>query len=110
MMKNKLKNKKGESLVETLAAILIFTMASIALYSMVTTAAGVNRRVKLEDQSYQEQMDVAERAEVPAASGTIVMTMNVQLPGGATEPVEVARESVNVYRKDKDSYFSYFKP
>lgn len=110
MMKKLLKDKKGETLVETLAAILIFTMASIALYSMVTTAAGINREAKADDLSYQLQMDVAERAETPAASGTVTLTLYKQKPGGSTEEMEVGSPAVNVYRHETpNSYFSYFK-
>ena len=42
----KLKSKVGESLIETLCAILIFTMASIIMYSMVTSAGDINRTAK----------------------------------------------------------------
>ena len=49
-MLNKLKSKAGESLVESLAAILIFTMASIVMYTMVTTASDINLKAKEMDE------------------------------------------------------------
>lgn len=64
----KLRSKAGESLVETLAAILIFTMASIVMYSMVTTAADLNRKAKETDQAVQSQMTAIEKGEESAKS------------------------------------------
>ena len=51
---NKLRSRAGESLVESLAAILIFTMASIVMYSMVTTASDINLKAKEMDEKIQE--------------------------------------------------------
>ena len=58
----KLKSKAGESLVESMAAILIFTLSSIALLSMISASADINRTAKVADRQYQEQMACVEKA------------------------------------------------
>ena len=73
MMKNlfhKLRSKAGESLIESLAAILIFTMASIVMYSMVTTAADINRTAKEMDEANQQHMIAVEKGLPEAQNGS----------------------------------------
>lgn len=62
----KLKSKAGESLVESMAAILIFTLSSIALLSMISASADVNRTAKVADEQFQQQMLVVEKADSKA--------------------------------------------
>lgn len=73
----KLKSKAGESLVESMAAILIFTLSSIALLSMISASADINRTAKVADQQFQEQMTVVEKAEsTDAETGYVTFTVN----------------------------------
>lgn len=65
----RLKSKAGETLVESMAAILIFTFASIIMLSMVSSAADINTAAKKADQEFYDQMVVVEKAE---GSGTAV--------------------------------------
>lgn len=86
-MLRKLKSRKGESLIESLAAILIFTMASIAMYSMVTAAADINITVKDVEKEYNQQLLVAEQGENSSGEGTVTMVMDGHTL--ATVPVEI---------------------
>lgn len=88
----KLRSRAGESLVESLAAILVVTMASIVMYSMVTAAADINLKAKRNDQAVQEQMAVAERGEGTSTQGVIRM----YIQDGASEAI-VATVPVDVY-------------
>lgn len=99
---SKLRSRRGESLVETLAAILIFTMASIIMYSMVTTAGDINAVAKEADRANQEQMVIAERAEGDGTDGEVKMTITV---GSST--VTVADVDVEIYGTT-GGLFSYF--
>lgn len=72
---SKLRSRAGESLVESLMAILIFTLASIVMYSMVTAAADINMTAKETDRSIQEQLVIAEKAEGTPATGTVTMKL-----------------------------------
>jgi hypothetical protein len=102
MMKNlfhKLRSKAGESLIESLAAILIFTMASIVMYSMVTTAADINRKAKIMDETNQQHMIAVEMGE--DQNGSAIITFSL----GSTE---IAQTHVDIYGGDDDSLFTYF--
>ena len=57
----KLKSKAGESLVESMAAILIFTLSSIALLSMISASADINRTAKVADEQFQKQKEESEK-------------------------------------------------
>ena len=103
-MKNilrKLKSKAGESLIESMAAILIFTMASIVMYSMVTTAADINRTAKEMDETNQQHMIAVEKGLPDAKNGTAIITFSL----GSTE---IAQTQVDIYGGQDDSLFTYF--
>ena len=68
---NKLRNRKGESLIEMLVAILIFTLASVVLYSMITTATDMNAQARQKDDSNQEQMVALEMRSGTPKNGTV---------------------------------------
>ena len=104
MMKNlfhKLRSKAGESLIESLAAILIFTMASIVMYSMVTTAGDLNRTAKEMDNANQQHMIAVEKGLPDAKNGSAVITFSL----GSTE---IAQTQVDIYGGENDSLFTYF--
>lgn len=103
-MKNifrKLKSKAGESLIESLAAILIFTMASIVMYSMVTTAADINMTARELDRKNQTQMVAIEKGDKDAKSGTATVTFRL-----GTEII--AQSEVDIYGGYDGSLFTYF--
>lgn len=99
---SKLRSRGGESLIESLLAILIFTLASIAMYSMVTTSASINTTAKETDRTIQQQLVVAEKAEGTAAAGTINITLN-----SATGSKTIDTISVDIYGGD-GALYSYF--
>lgn len=114
-MKKLLNNKKGETLVETLAAILIFTMASIVLYSMVTTAANINSEAREHDEMIAGQREVAEHLIQVDASHPEISNLTVTVCNGrgadAHEIPETAKTiQVQVFREttDKECLASYF--
>lgn len=103
-MKNflrKLKSKAGESLIESLAAILIFTMASIVMYTMVTTAGDLNLTAKEMDYANQQHMIAVEKGLPDAKNGSAVITFSL----GSTE---IAQTQVDIYGGENDSLFTYF--
>lgn len=59
----RLKSQAGETLVESMAAILIFTFASIIMLSMVSSAADINNAAKEADHEFYSQMVTIEKAE-----------------------------------------------
>lgn len=94
----KLKSKAGESLVESLCAILIFTMASVVMFSMVSSAADINGKAKEQDEKNQAYMVAVEKGENRSGRGTVTFTF------GSNVDLDV---DVDVYG-DKDTLFAYF--
>jgi hypothetical protein len=104
MMKNlfhKLRSKAGESLIESLAAILIFTMASIVMYSMVTTAADINRTAKIMDETNQQHMIAVEKGLPTAKNGSATITFSL-------DGTQIAQTPVDIYGGTDGSLFTYF--
>lgn len=94
----RLRDKRGETLIESMASILIFTFASIIMLTMISTATDINRTAKKADRDHFSQMIIAEMAEGSStAKGTVKFTVN-----GVTESVQV-----DVYGENTDLY-SYF--
>ena len=98
----KLKSKAGESLVESMAAILIFTLSSIALLSMISASADINRTAKVADQQFQKQMTVVEKAEsTDAETGTRAETgyVTFMINKDPNNPVSIAEDKVYICQK-----------
>lgn len=100
----KLKQKSGETLVEVLCAILIFTLSSVGMYSMVMTANNINAEAKKKDQEIQQQMIACEKGDGYGTPGTVSMTIT-DGRGNATT-VSVA---VEIYGNIDGELYSYFK-
>lgn len=95
---HKIREKRGETLLESLVSILIFTFASITMLTMLATAAGINQRAQEADRAHFSQMLTAEMAEGPGTNtGTLQFAVN-----GTQQFVPVT-----VYRGDGELY-SYF--
>ena len=100
----KMKEKAGESLIESMIAILIFTLSSIIMYSMVTAAGDINASAKKKDRETQEQMVIAEKGEGSGEAGTIILTIKDR----DAADVVISTEEVEVYGDRQNGLFSYF--
>lgn len=101
----KLKSKVGESLIESLCAILIFTMASVVLYSMVTASADINNQAKIKDAENQAHLLAVERGEPSAQNGTAVVSFTLQK---GNQTIKIAEVDVDIYGGRGDSLYTYF--
>ena len=106
----KLKSKVGESLVESLAAILIFTMASVVLYSMVTTAGDINGKAKEMDAANQQHLLAVERGEPAEKNGTGTIAISMTAGNGTTVSLtEGDPIVVDIYGgQEEGSLYTYF--
>ena len=59
----KLRSNRGETLLETLVATLIFTFGSIIMLTMISSAAKINDAAKRADEKYYTDMTIVEKAE-----------------------------------------------
>ena len=100
----RLKNKSGETLVESLAAILIFTFASIAMLSMISTAMNINKTVKDADDAYFQSMQIVEKADL--ADGSTADSTDVEFYINTIKKDSV---TVNVYGGGEGGVYAYYK-
>ena len=59
-MLKKIKQKKGETLVETLAALLIATLSVMMLTSAITASARINGKNREADEKFVKELQIAE--------------------------------------------------
>ena len=101
----KLKQKAGETLVEAICAILIFTLASTGMYTMVMAAAKINTIAKETDAEIQRQMTIAEKGEVDSGDGKVVMSIT-----DSNDVNHVIEVYVDICGEEGDLYAYYKKP
>lgn len=104
-MIQKLKGKRGETLMESLFAILIFTFASITMYSMVTSAMNINNKARAADQVHQDQMIAAESAQGEGKSASVSLKLT-QTPAGADDD-SLGSVDVKVFGGEGELYAYY---
>lgn len=59
-LKAKLRSQRGETLVETLSAMLVIVFASMCLFFAIMTAARINNAVAAADDNYSTELNAAE--------------------------------------------------
>lgn len=91
----RLGENRGETLLESMAAILIFTFASILLLTMLTAAREINRTASQWDAAQAADLELAEMAEQEAAPGTVRFVIH-----GSTETV-----AVEVFGSESSGYY-----
>ena len=104
----RLRSKAGESLIESMAAILIFTMGSIIMLSMVSTAADINTKAKAADKSYNEQVRVAEMTDMSKSTYVQKGTITISVNGVSGDAVGVDVFS-NLDAKDDNPLYTFYK-
>ena len=102
----KVKGKAGETLVETLFAILIFSFASITMYSMVTSALTINEKAKAADLANQSQMIVAERAEGEGKSTSVSLVLTDTPEGTGNQ--SMGQLKVNIFGGENGELYAYY--
>lgn len=63
MAEPKLRSRRGETLVETLVAILVSALSVVLLVGGITAAAQINRRAAEQDGDFYGQLTAAEEQE-----------------------------------------------
>ena len=111
MIFKRLKNRAGETLVESMVSILIFTFASIILLTMISASADMNEIAQQKDAEHLEQLILVEAADdevSPPAQGTVTFDVQVgtgeEIDGGLQYSSKVA---VDIYGSE-DGLYSYY--
>lgn len=99
-----LRLKKGETLVETLAAILIFTLGSIFMLSMISSSVKIDTRANHADELRQNQLAVSQSAQDSSFTGTVKIIQGDK---------ELASTDVEIFGGEKEdgvrSFYSYLE-
>jgi len=99
-MLKRLRSAKGESLIESMAAILIFTLASIILLAMISTSARLNKTAKDIDHAIETELLAAEQKKT-ATAGSNKVTFSIG-------NIKIDEEEVSLYRAAGDNtLYSY---
>ena len=102
----KLKSRVGESLLESLFAILIFTLCSVMLYTLVTASANITQIAKQEDEEYQSQLAEAEQGQGAGKSSSITLTLTKS--GNDDTNKSMGKVNVKVYGDTSDGLYAYY--
>lgn len=100
---SRLRDSRGETLVEALMSILIFTLSSILLFSMLASASNINSAVRAADEERQSQLSIAESEAEADLSSSVSISYSDQL---GFDPENV---SVNISRKESGALFAFFR-
>ncbi len=99
----RLKETRGETLVESMIAILIFTFASILFLTLVTSAANINIRVNEADESFQAQQLAVEQAPTESAqSAQAVLFKDIDEDNACDDGEKVAVATMQVVTSTED--------
>lgn len=101
MTERKLKDSRGETLVELLAAILIAALSVAVLFTCCMASAEMGRETRDADKEYYELLSQAERQDTPETDPDNV-TVQVQ-NGSATAKITVklyGGEDLYSYKKE----------
>ena len=101
-MKQKLRSRCGEMLVETLVAVLTIALASVVLASMIASASNLNRTAKAKDGELYSAISAIE-TKSGAETGTGKVMVNIG-SGSVTRSVTLYHSggSDPVYRYSPD--------
>ena len=95
----KLRNTQGETLVETLVALLIATLVMLFLATSVVVATNINEKVSGTDISFNYATDTSDAKEI-----TVTLTDKNNKEVGSATANEYTDESGNyTYYKDSES-------
>ena len=92
-MKKKLSSRRGETLAETLVAVLIVSFASVLLASMLTSSSRLNKTAKENDEELYAAVTAAETQSGTGTDGTVTVSV-------AGESIE---KNVLLYCSDPDA-------
>lgn len=87
-MDRKLKDSRGETLVELLAAILIAALSVALLFTCCMASAEMGRNTREADKKFYEALSAAENQNTPLSDGISAVTASVEVQGegGAAAP------------------------
>ena len=102
LIKSKLNNRSGETLAETLIAVLISALALVLLLSMITASSRLIQNGEAKIQEMYDGSKKIEQAEITPSDATVKINDN------ALDGLEEISVNVKLY-KDADSSLSKYE-
>ena len=102
LIKSKLNNRSGETLAETLIAVLISALALVLLLSMITASSRLIQNGEAKMQEMYDGSKKIEQAEITPSDATVKINDN------ALDGLEEISVNVKLY-KDADSSLSKYE-
>ena len=113
MVRKKLKQQKGETLVETLAALLIATLSVMVLTSAITVSARINAQNKSADEQFADDLKIAESYSGSGVGKEVQFSVTGHNLNAANSMIPMNTEfsnkkvAVKVYGKENGKLASY---
>ena len=104
-MIRKLRQKKGETLVETLFSMLIAVLATMLLCTAFAAAMRINAEVKALDEKYQEDLLEVEGGSSSTTPGKINITFKTEDKISVIDTVTGI--NVDLYGSSENKFLSY---
>lgn len=82
-LKRKLRSQRGETLLESIVAILVIVFSGLTLFFSITTAARVNHAATIADEAFVNELRAAEKQQ-GVMKGSIIIEA-----GGGEDRIEV---------------------
>lgn len=102
-MRKKLRESRGETLVETFAAIVVATLSVALLFGGIVASGRIENSAKHSDEAHYEALSAAEKQEAAADGLTGPFWVTV------TNPVNSGIASIEVNLYGGDGVYSYKK-
>lgn len=105
-MSKKLRQKNGETLMETLVSLLIAVLSVVIISTAVLATNKINQQTKALDEAYQSELQAVEGLEEDAYIGVESLSITFESKDGATTYEQISTE-VMLYGNDKSAFLSY---
>ncbi len=105
-MIEKLKQKKGETLIETLVSMLIAVLSMGILCTAVMAANNLNSQTREMDEKYSSQLQEVEGLDENADTSTQTLTISFQSTDGSIL-YQTTTADVTMYGGDESAFLSY---
>ena len=106
-MRKKLRQNKGETLVETLFALLIAVLSVGLLAASVNTSVNVNLQTRKKDEKYKQELQAVECVDADTANGkSQILYLTFKDEYDATV-IESANITVEVFGEEDAAFLSY---
>lgn len=105
-MIKKLRQKKGETLIETLCSLLIVVLSVLLLSTAVLTASRINMQMRQADENYQSELKQAEGMADDTKKEMVDIRVTFGTVDGATLHESTVAE-VLLYGGEESMFLSY---